>query len=255
MRTTSDDPRSTILITGATDGIGLALARLYRAGGARLILLGRRPLSELDPALFTPGTYCKTDLSDPYCPAQVEHFLLELEIEGIDLLIHNAGTGYYGPVERQTEQSIRNVVSVNLTGTILLSHRLVAFVQPVRGKIVLIGSVVSALPCPEYAVYAATKSALEGFGRSLRTELLGTARVQVIHPGATRTGLHAKIGVGRDVVDWERFPSAEDVASKIARAIQGDRRTVVIGFGNKLAWFTGSYFRGVIDAVMRGGTR
>ena len=249
------DPRSTVLITGATDGIGLALARHYQASGDRLILLGRRPRSELDPELFTADTYCQTDLNDPYCPAQVERFLLELEIEGIDLLIHNAGTGYYGPVESQTEQSIRNVVSVNLKAPILLSHRLVAFVQPVRGKIVLIGSVVSALPCPEYAVYAATKSALEGFGRSLRIELVGTAQVQVIHPGATRTGLHAKMGVVRDVVDWERFPSAEDVASKIARAIEGNRSTVVIGFGNKLAWFAGSYFRGVIDAMMRMGAR
>lgn len=245
----------TVLITGATDGIGLALARIYRAQGARPVLVGRRSLSDLHPDFFTPQTYCRTDLSGDDCADEIERFLQAQEIEGIDLLIQNAGTGYYGPVKEQTRASIRQVLAVNLTTPILLSHRLYPYLEQTGGKMVLIGSVASAIACPDYAVYAATKAALEALGRSLRAELKGRVRVQVVHPGATRTGLHAKIGLTRDRVDWERFSSAERVASKIARAIAGRRPVVTVGAGNRLLRFAGRLLGGAVDGVMRSTSR
>ncbi len=245
----------TALITGATDGIGLALARIYRARGARLALVGRRFIGDLDRGLFMPETYCRADLSRPDCAAEVERFLQMRGIERIDLLIQNAGTGYYGPVEDQTPAGIRNLLAVNLMTPIRLLHRLYPYLERSGGKVVLIGSVVSAIACPDYAVYAATKAAIEAFGLSLRAELKGRVSVQVIHPGATRTGLHAKIGLSRDEVDWERFPSAERVAAKIARAIEGRRPVVTIGVGNRLVRWAGRFLGSALDGAMRGARR
>jgi len=69
-------------------------------------------------------------------------------------------------------------------------------------------------------VYGATKAALEGFARSLREELRGRVGVQIVHPGATRTGMHAKSGMPPDRVNERRFPSPMWTAERIVRAIE-----------------------------------
>jgi len=89
------------------------------------------------------------------------------------------------------------------------------------GRVIFIGSVAAALPAPDYAVYGATKAALEGFARSLRVELRGRVGVQVIHPGATRTGMHAKAGAPLERMGWTDFPPPERAARQIVRAIAG----------------------------------
>ena len=242
------DPR-TVLITGATDGIGLALARHYADQGVRLILVGRRPISSLDGELFVPEMYCQADLSKPDCAFLMEAFLQEQGIDKIDVLIQNAGTGYYGSVASQASSHIRDLVAVNLMGPVRLTRACYSFVRKAAGKVVLIGSVVSTLPCPDYAVYAATKAALESFGRNLQTE--GGVRVQVILPGATRTGLHEKIGLTREVIDWESFPSAEQVARQIAKAIEGSQRVRILGMGNRFYRILGLWFGGLLEGVMK----
>jgi short-subunit dehydrogenase len=252
----------TILLTGATDGIGLALARIYHAQGERLILVGRRALDTLDPALFTPQRYCRVDLALPYCAGIVEQFLKTRDIQSIDLLIHNAALGYYGATATQPAHSIHERVAVNLRAPVALTHALLPHLrqsgnvategkQPGQGKIVFISSVVSALPCPDYAVYGATKAALDGFARSLRVELRGSIGVQVIYPGGTRTGMHIKSGVPPHMLRLERFPSAEQVAAQIARAIDSSQESVTIGIGNRLLQLAGRHTATLTDWLLR----
>jgi short-subunit dehydrogenase len=236
---------NTILITGATDGIGLALARAYHARGERLVLTGRRHPSSLDPAIFTSASYCRVDLAQPYCAQIVQQFLQSRQIDQLDLLIHNAALGAYGPVAQQTPQNIRALVAVNLRAPVALTHALLPMLRP-RGKLVFISSVVSALPGPQYAVYGATKAALDGFARSLRTEMRGSVDVQLIYPGATRTGMHRKSGVPASM-RWERFPPAEHVAAQIVRAIDSPREAVTIGAGNRLLQLAGRHAADVVD--------
>ncbi|MEM8533290.1 MAG: SDR family NAD(P)-dependent oxidoreductase [Chloroflexota bacterium] len=246
----SHTPR-TILITGATDGIGLALACHYHAMGSQQILVGRRSIDTLDSALFTAESYCRTDLSQPGSATTIEQFLRDRGVERLDLLIHNAAIGFYGATEEQSAESIRDLEAVNLRAPIALTHTLLPYLERARGTIAFISSVVSALPAPDYAVYTATKSALEGFARSLRIELDGKVNVQVIRPGATRTNMHERSGAPLDKLGWERFPTAEVVAQQIVGAIERGSPSATIGLTNQLLHTAGTHFDWVIDRFVQ----
>ena len=239
--------KKTVLITGATDGIGRALAKIYRTCGNRLVLVGRRTLNALNDPLYTKDTYCQADLSQNDCADRVCEFLNAQKIDTIDLAIQNAGTGYFGPIAEQSAESIREIVAVNLLAPLRLTHALIPYLKKNNGKLVLIGSITHVFPCPDYAVYAATKEALNALGRNLQIE--GDINVQIIHPGATRTGLHRKIGMDNEKT--EGFPSAEQVAQKITRAIDGRRLVVTIGWQNAWARFLGRYCEGIVNTMVR----
>lgn len=251
LMTDSTKPQMTSLITGATDGIGLALAHHYRRQGHRLILIGRRPYPEVPLSDFPADLYCQTDLSQENCPDTIADFLAQRQINSLDLLIHNAGVGYYGPITDQSAQNINDLIMVNLWTPIALTQRLLPLMSQAQAKIVFISSVTSVLPTPEYAVYGASKAALDGFARNLRIELGNCPQIQLIHPGGTRTGMHPKSGLQRTIIDWERFPSAETVASQIAQAIASNKRAVTIGTTNKLLRLGGRYLGGLFETVLR----
>lgn len=244
-----------VLITGATDGIGLALAQRYAAQGARLVLVGRRPRAELDPALFAESTYCQSDLSLPTCAAIVAAFLADQQIDRLDRVIHNAGIGFYGPVARQSADSIRDLIAVNLRAPIALTHTLLPQLTRAHGQLVFISSVAANLPAPDYAVYGATKAALDSFAYNLRIEQQGAIMVQIIHPGATRTAMHAKSGAPIRRMNVQHFPAPAHVAAQIAHAIEAGKQEATIGAANRLARFAGQRFGGVVDWVVGRVTR
>jgi short-subunit dehydrogenase len=245
----------TVLITGATSGIGLELARLYGARGARLILVGRRPLADLNDPLFTSQTYCQADLAQPGCLPRLSDFLAAGQVDRLDLLIHNAGIGYYGDFAGQTAVNIDELLAVNLLAPIRLTYALYAHLTAASGRVVFISSVATAAPTPEYAVYGATKAALEGFARSLRVEWRPhewrpQIGVQIVRPGATRTAMHQKLGISREIMDWEKFPPADKTAAQIVQAI--DRgRTATIGLGNQALTSVGRNARFLLDPLLR----
>jgi short-subunit dehydrogenase len=239
-----------ILITGASDGIGRELARIYRTRGDRVLLTGRRSSTELDPAFFRDvcdsDAYCSADFEQPDSVERVTRFVDDRGVDRLDLVIPNAGTGYAGPVVAQSEYDVRRVVEVNLTAALRLTHRLYKRVHLADGKIVFVGSVVAAFPSPDYAVYGATKAALDAFGRALGAE--GSVEVLVLHPGATRTGMHAKLGLQPGAIGWDRFPSAHRTAERMERAIDRKCGVTAVGAANRIGWFAGKRFAAVVDA-------
>lgn len=241
---------TTILITGASDGIGLALAQRYRSAGALVIGVGRRAPATIEAAARRDD--CRVDLAQPFAAAIVSAFLARRGVARLDLLIHSAGIGSYGPVESQTADAIDALLDTNLRAPIALTHALLPLLAAVGGKVVFIGSVAAALPAPQYAVYGASKAAIAGFARSLRVELRGTGvAVQTIHPGATRTAMHAKIGAPLAQIGHRRFPPPERVAAQIVSAIAGTAPTVVIGVGNRLLYAAGRRLGALVDRVAR----
>ena len=247
-----------ILITGATDGIGLALARHYQQTGARLILIGRRAPTDLDQSLFAAHSYCQSDLSDPGSVADISTWLHEQGITEINLVIHNAALGYIGAIEQQRAEHIRTLLQINLWSPIALTHLLYPLVKRANGKFAFISSVATGMAGPKYAVYTATKAALEGFVRSWQIELAADrspVRAQIIRPGATRTQMHQKSGGNPAQMGWQRFASPTAVADQIIQALATDRRVVTLGMSNQLIHWVGTQFRGPVDALLRNQTR
>lgn len=238
-----------VLITGATDGIGLELARFYRSRCRRLILVGRRPREELADEIFETVLYCRVDLSRDDAAEEVATFLIRNEISTLSLVIQNAGIGYFGASEKQTPQGIDSLLAVNLYAPIALAQRLIPPLRRGCGRLVFISSVVAYLPCPDYAVYGATKNALDEFARSLRIELADVP-VVIIHPGATRTRFHQKMGLPAAWSARSQFASPATVAATIAQAISGDSFDVVLGTKNNLMAMAGKFFPGLLDTVM-----
>ncbi len=251
-RVLTDARKRRVLLTGATDGIGHALARLWMGRGERPWLHGRRALSELDPAVFRPERYLRADLSDRGGCRLIADGLKGAGVELLDRLVLNAGAGWVGAVEEQSNESIDELIDVNLLAAMELCQRLLPLLDEGQGRIVLISSVVSSLACPRYAVYAATKAALEGFARSLRTELRGRVEVQVLRPGATRTGMHAKSGLAQREVDWSRFPPAEGIAEDIDRALWGPPQWSTLGASNRFLRGLGRHLPRLADRAVQG---
>lgn len=239
-----------VAITGATDGIGLALARKYQQAGARLVLIGRRAAETLDAHLFTPDAYCQVDLTRPQSVEEILVWLHTNNFAALDLVIHNAALGYVGPLATQRDESIRHLIDVNLRAPILLTHALYPLVEKTAGKFVFVSSVVAGLPGPEYAVYTATKAALDSFVRNWQIELRAAGspvQAQVIRPGATRTHLHEKSGADLQALHWDRFPSPDRVAQQMIAATKRGGRALTLGLLNQLFYAGGRAFPALID--------
>jgi short-subunit dehydrogenase len=244
----------TILITGVTDGIGRALAQHYTRAGAHVLGVGRRPLEATQPGALPPGAYCQADLAQPDAAAAIAGFLDAQGIERLDVLLHNAAVGWYGHTAEQSAPSIDELLATNLRAPIDLTHALLPRLVAAHGAVAFVSSVHATLPTPEFAVYTASKAALDGFARSLRIELAGQVDVLTLWAGPTRTGMHEKAGVPAGRLPVERFPSAEATAAGIARAI-ARRRSGSIGASNKLLRWAGGRLEAAVDGAMLAAAR
>jgi short-subunit dehydrogenase len=116
--------------------------------------------------------------------------------------------------------------------------------------VAFVSSVHSALPTPEFAVYTATKAALDGFARSLRAEERGALDVIVLWPGPTRTQMHAKSGVPPAQLRPGAYPPPEQVAAQAAEAI-ARRRSQALGGRNRLLRAAAVHGEALVDSLLR----
>jgi short-subunit dehydrogenase len=211
-----------VLLTGATGGLGHAIARRLRAAGAELVLTGRRT-EVLEPLAAEAGARSlAVDLADPDA---VER--LGREHAGVDVLVSNAGLPGSGLLTSFSIEEIDRAVAVNLRAPMVLA-RLLSEPMVARGSghLVFMSSLAGKVGTPRSPVYSATKFGLRGFAQSLREDLRPSGvGVSAIFPGFVRdagmfhdTGTRLPPGVGT--------VSPEDVADAVLRAIERNRGEV-----------------------------
>jgi uncharacterized protein len=210
---------STVLITGATGGIGQAIARALNARGAKLILTGRRS-DVLEPlAAETGGRALAVDLSD-----RGEVARLAAEAGEVDILVANAALPASGTLETFTVEEIDRALEVNLRAPIILAHELVpAMSARGRGQLVFISSLSGKVTSPGAAIYNASKFGLRGFAGALRSDLRASGvGVSAVFPGFIRdAGMFADARVELPPGVGTRSP--EDVAKAVVTAIEKNR--------------------------------
>lgn len=235
---------STALVTGATGGLGMAIARALAARGTRLMLSGRRQevLDQLAAELGARGARC--DLSSR---EQVARLGEEALAAGVDVLIANAGVPANGLLEDLSQEQIDRMLEVNLWAPIALARALMpSMIERGSGHMVFMSSLSGKAASPASSLYAATKFGLRGFALALREDLhqhgIG---VSVVLPGFIRdAGMFADSGV--KLPPGVGTKTSEDVASAVIRAVTEDRAEVEVA---PLALRAGASFASVAPGV------
>jgi uncharacterized protein len=230
---------STVLLTGATGGLGHAIARALHARGGKLILTGRRT-DVLEPlaAELDGSRALAVDLS---LPAEVDRLLGEAS--QVDILIANAALPAAGRLESFTMEQIDRALDVNLRAPIALAHALApAMVERGTGHLLFMSSLAGKSATPGTGVYNATKFGLRGFASALRADLRAQGvGVSAVFPGFIRdAGMFAEADV--DLPPGVGTSSPEDVARAVLSAIERNRAEVDVA---PLAVRAGATFAGI----------
>ncbi|KDN22194.1 SDR family NAD(P)-dependent oxidoreductase [Amycolatopsis rifamycinica] len=221
------------VVTGASTGIGAAIAERLAASGAHLVLVARSAgkLDETAERLSRRhGVTVRTvplDLAAADAPTRLAKTLADEGIE-VELLVNNAGVSSRGPALDGDPARFRSLIDVNVTALTELTTLLVpAMVARGHGAVVNIASTGGYIPSPYLAVYSATKAFVVSFTQALWAETRGTGvRVVAVSPGPTKTPMNAR---------GTRSPEA--VAATVVRALAGTGPAVIDGKANALTAF------------------
>jgi len=228
------------LVTGASSGIGVALARELAGFGANLILTGRRKerLDALAAELTVKGTAVRTiaaDLNDPAAPQQI-YDATEGQGLGVDILINNAGLGQFGafcscPAEQEISQ-----VRVNCEAVVRLSRLFVPrMVERRRGWVLIVASTASFQPIPYLNTYAATKVFDRFFAQGLAAEVARFGvKVTALCPGPTESEF---FDIARASTFKRNVQPTAEVARLAVAALARGKRTIVPNFSGWLTAF------------------
>ena len=237
-----------VLLTGATGGLGHAIARRLRDEGAELVLTGRRAdvLAPLGEELGARSIV--SDLGDP---ASLDALLADAG--PLDVLVANAALPGVGRLETTSAADIDANLDVNLRAPIMLTRALLPqLTERGRGHLVYIGSVSGIVASPGSTLYNATKFGLRGFAAALRQDLHGTGvGVSCVEPGFVRdAGMF--VDSGMEVPRGTRTVTPGQVAAAVVKAVTRDRGEIVVAppelrFGARL----GSVFPAINGAAQR----
>ena len=235
--------RPVALVTGASSGIGLELARLLAADGHDLVLVARRAdaidalAREVREAHGRAALALSADLAEPDAAKRIVERLSAESIE-IDVLVNNAGFGGLGRFDQRRLEDDLAMIQVNITSLVALTRLLLpGMVSRGRGRIMNVASTAAFQPGPLMAVYYATKAFVLSFSEAIADELRDTGvTVTALCPGPTRTGFQSAAGMGLSPLFKGRaLPDGAAVAREGYPALKRGQRVVVTGLMNRVA--------------------
>ena len=246
-----------VILTGASSGIGRALAHALVDAGARVVGLAwseAKLLTLAEELKSSAGQFLPLagDVTQPEARAAALR-LAQAEFGGLDLLINNAGIGARGRFDAAQADRLRRIMEVNFFAAAeLIREALPMLRQGARPMIVNVGSILGHRGIPRMSEYCASKFALQGFSQSLRPELARTGiDVLVVSPGTTATDFFSH-ALEHEPSPWpeQRGVPAELVARRTLRAIERGRREILINPRGRLLVLLNRLAPGMVDRFL-----
>lgn len=238
--------KETVLITGASSGIGYELSKIFARNGCRLVLVSqneenlKRAADGIRGAEATGAEIIlmPKDLSLPSSPEEIFNELQKRSVQA-DILVNNAGIQVYGPFHETSLEDDMRLISVNMLAlTKMTKLFLKGMVERGHGKILNVGSTGSFQPCPLNSIYCAGKAYVLHFSEGIAEELRGTGvTITTLCPGPTRTNFAKRANI-EDIRLFRGVMDAALVAEIGYRALMRGKRVVVAGFLNKVSAFS-----------------
>ena len=230
-----------VLITGASSGLGTALARRFARAGAQLILVARRAdrLADVADELKTLDAGVTVITADLVKPGACEELVLEVTRDGrnVDVLINNAGVGEYGRFAEQDIDALDRMMRLNMDALVRLTHLLLPpMLERRSGHVMNIASTAAYQPTPYMGVYGATKAFVLSFSMALWEEVRRKGvGVTCICPGPIKTEFFDHGGFGSQKTHFLRTALDPDHLADIAYTkLTAGRAAYVPGLLNKL---------------------
>lgn len=251
-------PGMRAVVTGASGGIGGAIAAELERRGAAVMLVGRdaealasavRRLGGRSPRVAA----CAADLATCDGRATLVRAATTWGGIGIDVLINTAGLGEFALVDDQTDAGVERLFAINAIAPMQLTRALLPHLRlQAQAAVLNVGSVFGSLAYPGFAAYSASKFALRGFTESLRRELLDSRiRVHYLAPRATRTGLNATAVVRMNAELGIEMDEPEHVGRAACDMLEGGRLEAVLGWPEQLFVSINALLPRLVDRSLR----
>ena len=249
-----------VIITGASSGIGKALAFAFGQEGANIVITGRKKeaLFEVSDELTKQGIDNLPIISDVSIEADnIDVVNKTIEKYGkIDILINNAGISMRSMFEDCDMEVIKKVMDINFYGTVYATKYALPYIKETKGSIVGVSSIAGYRGLPVRTGYSASKFAMNGFLEALRTELLHTGvHVLTACPGFTQSNIRvASLGSdgnskGESMRDEGNMMSSEEVAQRILKALKNRDRDMVLTLQGKMVVFLNKWLPKLTDKL------
>lgn len=228
--------RKLAVVTGASSGIGLELAKLAAADGYDLIVAADTPFVEARPALEHYGVEvqeCETDLATRH---GVEQLLQLVGERPVDVLVANAGHGLGHGFLDQAPEEWMHVIETNITGTLLLIQPIVRrMVERGEGRVLITGSIAGHMAGAFQAVYNGSKAFIDSFAAALGNEIKDSGvTITCLKPGATETEFFHRAELDDTKVGQAKKDDPADVAKTGWEAMKSGEAAVIYGLKNKM---------------------
>lgn len=237
--------RPATVITGGSEGVGLALARHFAEKGNAVVLVARdearlaAAAKAVVPEGAPPAVTLAHDIARPDTPAMLDWTLAANGLY-LDILVNNAGIGLSGRLDGMAPEEVDRLIATNVAAlTRLMMHALPGMRARARGGVLNLASLGGAMPGPYQAAYYASKAYVMSLTEAAAVEMAGQGvRLTVVAPGPVETAFHAKMNAERSLYRLFVPPlSADHVARSAVRGFVLGRRVVVPGVTNTVLYY------------------